>query len=659
MRVMVLLHLFAMPGFLCGQVIERALDAGWTVSGPRGMEVRAQVPGVVHMDLMAAGMLPDPFVGLNIDSVQWVEHGQWTYRCAFTVREAERRSKRAYLRFDGIDTYATVSLNGHVLGTADNMFRQWRYPVQGLLRKGRNELVVTIAPVREGSSALRHRYGKPLPHDSDTSGLAPFVRKAAYAFGWDFSPRLVTMGIWQPVVLCTEGPQPSLGATVVHEQGGGGDRVTVTPDWGAAPAGKGHLRLLWNDRPIVERAVRDGADWRRPITVDVHEEARWWPQGAGEQVLHQLRLEAITAEGVVASVDRVIGLRSIVLDRSRDTIGEQFRFVVNGTPLFMRGCNLIPPDLLLPRAGDSVWVSLVRHMADAHMNMVRVWSGGVYPPDAFFHACDTAGILVWQDLMFGYMVPAGDAGFVANSREEVRQQVQRIGAHPSLAVFCGNNELDVAWRNWGWQQRYGLHGADSAAVWNDHRAFFHDSLARWTAPYPYTPSSPISNWGNSAGLRSGDLHYWGVWHADSSLSSYSRNVGRFVSEYGFQSYPDSATLARYIAPHELVLGGVALVRRQFSYRTDKPLYERILEELGERPATLGAFIEATQEVQSRAYGIAIDAHAGAYPRCMGTLLWQLNDCWPGPSWSIVDHRGVRKPAFEAVGSRYRVLSGRP
>jgi len=295
-------------------------------------------------------------------------------------------------------------------------------------------------------------------------------------------------------------------------------------------------------------------------------------------------------------------------------------------------------------------------MADAHMNMVRVWSGGVYPPEAFFHACDTAGILVWQDLMFGYMTPAGDSAFLANAYEEVRQHVERIGAHPCLALFCGNNEIDVAWSNWGWQQRYGLHGQDSAAVWNDHLAFFHDSLARWTAPFPYTPSSPLSNWGNAAGLRNGDLHYWGVWHADSSLVSYTRNVGRFMSEYGFQSYPDSVSLARYLAPEDLVLGSVKLARRQLSYRTDRPLWDRIEEELGVRPDHLNSFIEATQAVQAMGYGLAIDAHWAAHPRCMGTLLWQLNDCWPGPSWSIVDHLGRRKKAFEAVGSRYRRIS---
>lgn len=641
---------------LAAQKRERALDAGWVLQGPNSIELPARVPGVVHMDLIAAGRIPDPFVEQNIDSVQWVESHTWTYRCSFTVNEAERAARSAHIRFDGLDTYSTISLNGHPLGTTDNMFRQWRFPVTELLQDGPNELIVTIHPVRSGSASLRERTGLRLPHDSDTSGIAPFVRKAAYSFGWDFAPRLVTQGIWQPVVLCTEGPLPALEMEVEHRQVGELDQVHVTPNWSGTLPVTGSLRVLWNGRPLAERSITRPEDWHVALAIDVRNEAQWWPRGAGRRTMHHLRVEAIAAEGVVASAEQMVGLRSIALDRSRDTIGEQFRFVVNGVPIFMRGCNLIPPDMFLPRAGDSAWVALVRHMTDAHMNMVRVWSGGVYPPDAFFHACDTAGILVWQDLMFGYMPPAQDADFLANCREEVRQQVKRIGAHPSLAIFCGNNELDVAWHNWGWQERYGLHGADSAATWNAHRSFFHDSLARWTSPHAYTPTSPLSNWGSRAGLRSGDLHYWGVWHADSSLSSYERNVGRFVSEYGFQSYPDSTTLARYLAPASLVLGTPSLARRQLSYRTDRPILDRIREELGRAPGSLGAFIEDGQEVQARAYGIAVDAHWGAYPWCMGTLLWQLNDCWPGPSWSIIDHLGVRKPAFHAVGSRYRAIS---
>jgi beta-mannosidase len=235
---------------------------------------------------------------------------------------------------------------------------------------------------------------------------------------------------------------------------------------------------------------------------------------------------------------------------------------------------------------------------------------------------------------------------------EVAEQVERISAHPSLALFCGNNELDVAWYNWGWQDRYGIHGADSSRAWTDHQRFFHETLREATAPVPYTPTSPLSNWGNAAGLRSGDLHYWGVWHADSTFDSFAGNVGRFVSEYGFQSYPDSITLTHYIDPGQLHLGSSALAFRQRSYRTDRPIKERIKGELGLEPTTLGAFLDASQEVQALAYAKAIAAHAAARPRCMGTLLWQLNEPWPGPSWSVLGYGGQRKTAFEVVRKAY-------
>lgn len=657
MRTRILVASMAMGISLNAQPVLRTLHNDWQVhSEAEGISIPAEVPGSVHTDLLAAGIIPDPFVGNNIDSVQWVEHRTWTYRCTFSVTEQEMACKAAYLRFDGLDTYATVSLNGQMIGTADNMFRQWRFPANGPLRTGANMLEVRFAPVATGAELLRARYGKVLPHDSDTSGLAPFVRKAAFSFGWDFAPRLLTTGIWRPVYLELDHGRPELAATIATEVQKDQTLVSITPEWTNMPTASGRMQLWWNGRLVEERTVRTAADRLAGWTVVVPAQERWWPRGSGPQRLHHLRLVASGPGHAAVTYERTLGLRTITLDQERDSIGEPFRFLINGQPIFMRGCNLVPPDMLLPRGDDSAWVALVRHMADAHMNMVRVWSGGVYPPEAFFQACDTAGILVWQDLMFGYMVPAGDSAFLATAHEEVRQHVERIGAHPSLAVFCGNNEIDVAWSNWGWQQRYGLHGQDSAAVWNDHLAFFHDSLARWTAPFPYTPSSPLSNWGNAAGLRNGDLHYWGVWHADSSLVSYTRNVGRFMSEYGFQSYPDSVTLARYLAPEDLVLGSATLARRQLSYRTDRPLWDRIEEELGIRPDHLNSFIEATQAAQAMGYGLAIDAHWAANPRCMGTLLWQLNDCWPGPSWSIVDHLGRRKKAFEAVGSRYRRIS---
>jgi beta-mannosidase len=252
--------------------------------------------------------------------------------------------------------------------------------------------------------------------------------------------------------------------------------------------------------------------------------------------------------------------------------------------------------------------------------------------------------------MFANMAP-GDMAFTANVEAEVREQVARWGDHPCLALVNGNNELDVAWANWGWQEKYTLHGADSARVWNDHVALFQHRIPaalKDLCVVPYVHTSPLSNWGSAAGLRSGDLHYWGVWHGDSAFTAFANNVGRFVSEYGFQSYPDSAVLAQYIRPEDLFLGSPALAYRQRSYKGDAPIRAAIERAQGGLPATLDGFCRASQAVQAEGYRLAEEAHLAARPRCMGTLFWQLNDPWPGPSWSLIDHDGHWKPGLFAV-----------
>jgi beta-mannosidase len=291
-------------------------------------------------------------------------------------------------------------------------------------------------------------------------------------------------------------------------------------------------------------------------------------------------------------------------------------------------------------------------MQRAGMNMVRVWAGGVYPPDAFFHACDTAGILVWQDFMFGYL-PPGDGPNLERSLPELREQVSRLWNHPSLALFCGNNELDVALKNWGWQKTYKLEDQRSKRIDREYAGLF-DQRAREIAEWAslYTPTSPLSNWGDAEGLRNGDLHYWGVWHGDEPFSSFGRNVGRFVSEYGFQSYPDSATLATQLDPVHLYLGSPMLAKRQKSYKGDAPIWTAIEREFGVKPRTLGEFILFSQLAQAEGYRQAIWAHVTGQPHCMGTLFWQLNDVWAGPSWSTVDHTGTWKAAMYEVARSY-------
>ncbi|MGV9012701.1 MAG: glycoside hydrolase family 2 protein [Flavobacteriales bacterium] len=614
----------------------------------------AEVPGVVHIDLLRHGLIPDPYVNFNVDSVQWIENKDWIYTHTINVDRALLKNEHIDLVFKGLDTFAEVYLNDELLGKADNMFRSWEWPIKKKLRRGPNELkVIFQSPVAEGGK-LRDAYDLQLPNDNDPGGESPYIRKAAYQFGWDLAPRLVSSGIWQPVELRCWRSSRIISLQV--QQQFAADSIHATIHAKVRSAKGASLQYFLDDQLMGERKFRplgtDTVDSQLHFSVDKSD--LWWPAGSGKQALHHIRVEVCNTKGKLMDEAHCnIGFRSVELQQDVDSIGRSFSFVINGVPIFMKGCNIVPPDMFPSRVGDPAWVALVADAQRANMNMVRIWAGGVYPPDAFFDACDTAGILVWQDFMLANLVPADDR-FLDNVLAEAREQTARLSTHPSVALLCGNNELDVAWRNWGWQKKYDLHGADSMRIIQTNHDLWARQLAEVAhdAGLPYTWTSPLSNWGSAAGLRSGDLHYWGVWHGDEPITAMADNVGRFVSEYGFQSWPDSALLAKYIDPQQLYLGSPALSFRQRSYKTDAPIWKAIKEELGEEPKTLGRFITDSQEVQAKAYEIAIEAQMAAQPHCMGTLFWQLNDCWPGPSWSLIDYDGNWKPGMYAVQRLY-------
>ena len=610
----------------------------------------AEVPGVVHTDLLRNGLIPDPYLYSNVDSVQWIENEAWIYKRTIFATDTLLKHGHVDLVFKGLDTFAEVYLNDSLLGKADNMFRSWEWDVKDLLKRGDNELkVIFRSPIKEGAK-LRDAYGIQLPHDNDPTGVSPYIRKAAYQFGWDFCPRLVTSGIWQGVELRGWSVARILDAHVTWDHAG--DRVWFVPYIVGSKRDQSRTKFeVFLDGVRIAKA-RYGRVQKLNAIIPSELIDQWMPSGYGGQPMKKVQIRLQRGKTLLAKVDRSIHQVDHKIVRSEDPIDQSFIFQTNGADVFAKGCNLIPPDMFPSRITDSTWVAQVAHMQRAGMNMVRVWSGGIYPPEAFYDACDTAGIMVWQDYMFANLVP-GNEEFTANALAEIREVEGRLSGHPCIVTFCGNNELDVAWSNWGWQERYGIHGSDSAKVAQDQWDFFHKKIPFGLSDIPYTPTSPLSNWGNAEGLAKGDLHYWGVWHGDSAFSSFKNNVGRFVSEYGFQSYPDSALLANYIDPKELYLGSPAVNRLQRSYKTDKPIWDAIERELGEeKPTTLGGFIEASQRVQAKAYGMAIEAHMAAQPHCMGTLLWQLNDCWPGPSWSIIDYEGRPKPAYDVVRALY-------
>ncbi len=631
----------------------QVLSGGWSfrLAGTTAWHP-AQVPGEVHTDLLRNGLIPDPYRNFNADSVQWIEDKDWEYTCTIHADAALLMNEHIDLVFKGLDTFAEVWLNDSLLGRANNMFRTWEWPVKELLKPGENTLkVIFRSAVREGMK-LRKTYGINLPHDSDPTGTSPFVRKAAYQFGWDFAPRLVGCGIWQSVELrCWNGAR--LGSVKV-EQHFTTDSIRLDVHVHTVGNASSTIHCSLDGVPIGQPAMDAGQAASITVHYPLPRTALWWPNGTGEQPLHALHVELRSPKGqLLDSTTHRIGFRSVELRQQSDSIGRSFTFVINGKPIFMKGCNIVPPDMFPSRAGDSAWVALVAGMRKANMNMVRLWAGGIYPPEAFYNACDTAGILVWQDFMLANLVPA-EGDFLDNFKQEAKEQAARFALHPCAALLCGNNELNVAWGNWGWQDKYKLHGADSARVIDSNRHLWKEVLGTVAAEagVPYTWTSALSNWGNAAGLRSGDLHYWGVWHGDATFDSLATNVGRFVSEYGFQSWPDSTLLEKYIDANQLHLGSEALRWRQRSYKTDKPIWEAIQYELDEHPKTLNEFFSASQAVQSLAYEEAIKAHLAKQPWCMGTLFWQLNDCWPGPSWSLIDYEGNWKPGMRAVEELY-------
>lgn len=635
------------------QEVRIPLNDGWAFCQAGKEEWRtAEVPGVVQTDLLRHAVIPDFMHGSNIDSVQWIENEDWIYRRTLFVADTLLRHEHLDLVFKGLDTFAEVYLNDSLIGTADNMFRTWEWQVRRVLRKGENELkVIFRSPINEGAK-LREAYGIQLPHDSDPSGVSPYIRKAAYQFGWDFCPRLVTSGIWKGVELRGWSRARIIDAEVTWQ----GERAIFHPALAGPDNASGRLRLeAWLDGRLVAEASNRMKDrWRLAGHRADLGIADWLPSGGGKARVHRLVFRLYRKNELLSEFELPFARSDNHIRMQPDSIGVSFTPWTSNGPLFAKGCNLVPPDLVPTRCTDSAWVAQVRHIQRAGMNMVRVWAGGIYPPEAFYEACDTAGILVWQDFMVANLLPA-EGAFRDNIAQEAWEQWRRISNHPCVILFCGNNELRVAWHNWGWQDRYGLHGADSARVIEANERLWQVDLFSTTVhdrPGRYTPTSPISNWGNAVGLKYGDLHYWGVWHGDSTFTSFRNNVGRLVSEWGFQSYPDSALLAMYIPPDSLYLGSPAVARLQRSYKTDRPIWEAIEDELGQRPETLGDFIEAGQWVQAKAYRMAIEAHMAARPHCMGTLLWQLNDCWPGPSWSIIDYAGRPKPAFDAVRSAF-------
>ncbi len=638
--------------------VHTELNSGWKFrQRDSGAWLPATVPGTVHTDLLANGKIEDPFYRTNELQLQWIDKKDWEYRTEFSVSKAVKEKRNQRITFNGLDTYADIYLNGEKLGSTDNMFRTWRFDVAGKLKVGRNELhVVFASPTLKGREEME-RYGLRLPADNDQSvrggmgndRVSVYTRKAPYHYGWDWGPRLVTSGIWRSVGLDAWDDmkvedvfirQPSVTrekAQLVAEVRVSSDkRQSVTVE-------------IVNEGNVLLQKQEELSEGENEISISytISNPRLWWSNGLGEQNLYDFTVRVTGREGNVAEKKVTTGLRSLKLVRQKDQWGESFGFELNGVPVFAKGANAIPNDVFLPRVTRELYEKMVADAANANMNMIRIWGGGIYEDDAFYEFCDKFGIMVWQDFMFACAMYPGNEEFLKNVRQEAIDNVTRIRNHPCVALWCGNNENALAWRHgspggWGWKNAFTKEEQDT--VFKAYYTVFHEILPQVVEDYTdgddYWPSSPMAgpepNQHGLDGTTSGDQHYWGVWHGFRPLESFDEVTTRFCSEYGFQSFPEMSTIATYALPEDYNIESEVMKSHQRSYIGNgrildyMKMYYRVPEDFGE-------FIYMTHVLQGLATRMGIEAHRRNMPYCMGSLIWQINDCWPVASWSTTDY----------------------
>ncbi len=615
---------------------------------------KAVVPGCIHTDLLANELINDPFYGLNEAEQQWIGETAWEYTTVIILNPSTLEKNNIELVFEGLDTYAEVYLNDSLILRAFNMFRKWEVDVKGILRKGENKLSVIFFPTGEMNEMKAEDLAYALPDKR------AFTRKSPYHFGWDWGPEFVTCGIWKPVYLDA---WDDFRIERVHVDYGpiDDDPLQVIHQVSMRSTEEQSVILRVFDEETKTRLANKKVDIKpglNNVFLETEIEGRklWWPAGLGEQHLYKRRLQVVGGGNIDEELYQ-FGVREIKLIREPDEYGESFYFAVNGLPVFMKGANYIPQDNFLPRVDTAKYERLIESVVDANMNMLRVWGGGFYENDIFYELCDENGILVWQDFMFACNMYPGDDFFLENVKQEAIDNVSRLSNHPSIALWCGNNEMDEGWHNWGWQKALGYSDEDSAKVWNDYLKVFHGILPEAVEKYDpatiYWPSSPMTGWGRDEAYTMGDVHYWGVWWGEQPFWMYREKVGRFVSEYGFQGMPPMETIESF--------GGISsqppapspqILEAHQKHPRGTELIRKYMEREFIVPENFEDYVYVSQVLQAEGMGQAFFTHRIAQPYCMGTLYWQLNDCWPVTSWSGLDYYGRWKALHYHVKRAY-------
>ncbi len=628
-----------------------SLNGTWQlIQNKQGESLLATVPGCVHTDLIANNRLDDPFYRDNEQRQMWVGETEWRYTRTFTVPPELLQHDRLILCCYGLDTLATLYINDQPIGDADNMYRTWEFDVKQVLVAGDNTLTIDFASpmqyVRKMDAEKGEMAGWVEPMRVNTGA---WIRKQPSNFGWDWGPKMMTSGIWRDIELIAFNTA-RIEEVVISQQHGDG-QVELTLALAVKAVQKTHLSatvsLKWGETTVatVEQTVHDHAE----VKITVEKPALWWVAGLGDHPLYDVSVSLNDANGVLDTWEAKIGLRTLTLERHTDEWGESFYFACNGVPFFAKGANWIPisPYPGQPKRAD--YERFIQAAAEANMNMLRVWGGGFYEDDAFYDLCDHYGIAVWQDFIFACgTYPSFDADFMTNVEAEARDNIRRLRHHASLALLCGNNEIEQGLPTEEWK---------ATLSWEQYSLLFDDLLANLVkelAPqisyWPASPHTPLGDREDHQNPNAGDTHLWAVWHGLQPYEWYRTRPDRFVSEFGFQSFPEPATVYEVTIPEDHNLTSYVMEHFQRSKIGNVTIIYYLVDWF-RLPTAFDSLLWLSQILQAMAMKYAVEHWRRNMPRTMGTLYWQLNDMWAAPSWASVDWKGNWK-ALHYMAKRF-------
>lgn len=623
------------------------LNSGWefTQSG-KNKWLSAQIPGSVQSNLIRLQQLPNPFWGTNEKQIQWIEDSDWDFRKSFYISQNDLNFDDIYLNFEGLDTFADIFLNGQKIGFSQNMFIKHTFPVKNILKIGENRLDIHFFSPIKFAEPKRKQSGfeYPAANDHRKEKVSVYSRKAPYHFGWDWGIRIVQMGIWKPVWLHFQ-KKAMVTDFFIEQKNISEEKADIQQhiEINSFENTNAKLEISYEIDAISEKNIFDislkKGDNFIDIPLSISNPKLWQPNGWGKAHRYRFSAKLFIDNQLISEQSKPIGLRSIKLIQNPEKNGKSFYFEVNGKPLFAKGANYIPGEILTSEQSSEYYQKLFKNILAGNMNMIRVWGGGIYENDTFYNLADENGILIWQDFMFACTPYPHDDDFLKNISQEAQYQIKRLRNYACIALWCGNNEVEESIKYWGLEQQVPAWAYQNFKKGYDiiFRKQLSEIVSKNDPTKAYLHGSPdVANWGRPESLAYGDAHYWGVWYGRQPFEIFNTRISRFMSEFGFQAFPEMKTIREFANENDFNIHSEVMKTHQKS-STGNDAIQEYMRKYYKMPKNFEDFVYVGLVMQGEGMKKGMLAHRRNRPYSMGSLYWQLNDSWPVVSWAGIDY----------------------